>query len=167
MYDYDDDGIPVPGKTVWHGEKLYGTCYECYKLVQLNKRGFGSMHVCLSAYERAIKNNEIASEDTVKKLIQDWYKIELLLRNMAKNNTNMWNVDKVKIKRVTKKLNRKKYIDSSDSYGINTLAKLMKGLAKAYGKGYLAGSWITPGTADIIKSSIRDTIEILNGIKVL
>jgi len=166
MYDYDNNGIPAPGETVWHGDKLYGTCDECYKLVQLNKPGFGGVHFCLSPYEKALKRNEIASKDTVKKLIQDWYRLDFLIRDIAKDNTNMWNVDKVKIKRVTKKLNRKKYIDSSDCYGINTLAKLMKGLAKAYGKGYLAGSWITPETADIIGDLIRNVTNLLKEIKV-
>ena len=166
MYDYDNNGIPAPGKTVWHGDKLYGTCDDCYKLVQLNKRGFGSMHVCLSVYERVLRDNQIASKETVRKLIQDWHKIEFLLRKITKDNTNMWRVDKVRIKRLTKKLNRKKYINSSDSYGIDSLAKLMKGLEKVYDKGYLMGSWITPETADIIGDLIRNVTNLLKEIKV-
>lgn len=39
---------PPPSISVpeWHGDKCYGTCSDCGKLVQLNKRMFGSMHVC-------------------------------------------------------------------------------------------------------------------------
>ena len=28
------------------GNKLYDTCYYCGKLIQINKRFFGSLHVC-------------------------------------------------------------------------------------------------------------------------
>ena len=31
----------------WHGSKLYGTCSDCGKLVQINKKGLGSLHVCV------------------------------------------------------------------------------------------------------------------------
>lgn len=30
----------------WHGNKCYGTCSYCGKLVQINKGMFGSLHVC-------------------------------------------------------------------------------------------------------------------------
>lgn len=40
------------GKTEWHGGKLYRTCPDCYKPVQLNKPLLGSLHLCVTVCEK-------------------------------------------------------------------------------------------------------------------
>lgn len=37
------------------GSHLYENCADCGKLVRVNKPIFGSLHVCLSSEERAMK----------------------------------------------------------------------------------------------------------------
>jgi hypothetical protein len=37
----------------WHGEKAYARCDRCRKLVQVNKKVFGSTHLCKSDCELA------------------------------------------------------------------------------------------------------------------
>lgn len=45
----------------WHGDKAYGTCADCGKLVQVNKPVVGSLHVCTTACDRAGRHLDIES----------------------------------------------------------------------------------------------------------
>lgn len=43
----------------WHGDKGYGRCDVCHKHVQINKRLFGGLHLCLTKCEQAGKHLEV------------------------------------------------------------------------------------------------------------
>lgn len=157
--------LPGPGKTAWHGDKLYSTCDDCYKLVQINKRGIGGIHICISAYERAVRNREIASKEMVEERIQEWNSCEHLLRDLAKK-MGMINSQRARISRITQKLGKRKYISIDAADSINTLAGLMKDLNKAYKKGYQYGDWITEDTSYSMESIIATLKGILNKVNV-
>jgi hypothetical protein len=41
--------IVDPDKIMWRGNKGYAVCPLCQSLVQINKRFFGSSHICVGA----------------------------------------------------------------------------------------------------------------------
>lgn len=157
MYDYDDDGIPAPGETVWHGDKLYGTCDECYKLVQLNKRGFGSMHVCLSQYEKALKRDLIISLEEIHTILDNWSECEYLIREVGKK-FKIRRASKTRTLRLAKKLNKKGHLTPSATSVFATLDDFIVSVKKSCKKGYEFGGWISPEDAD----KAEDAINTLN-----
>lgn len=48
------------GAVEWHGERAYAWCADCGSLVQINKRVFGAMHLCVNECVRRGHHSQFA-----------------------------------------------------------------------------------------------------------
>ena len=153
MFGYEDDALPAPGRTAWHGDRLYGTCDNCGKLVQLNKRGVGSMHICISPYERALRNGEIVSLLKIKTLLLDWSEVESLAREVGGKH-KVRGHEKISLTRLAKKLSKKGLIESDELEAFVKLSEFISKVNKSYKKDYELGGWVTTTDYDVIKETV-------------
>lgn len=152
---------PLPGETVWHGHREYTTCRDCSKMVQMNKRGVGGLHLCLSAYDRAVKYSQIATKEDVALLLEYWDKTESLLREVGVG-FKIRNAQGMKVLRLVKKLNRRKNLSSDVGEICEDIYKIRMYLRKGYNKGYQLEQWITPLTANSLNNAISSLNALLH-----
>ena len=136
-------------------------CRDCFKMVQMNKRGVGGLHLCLSAYDRAVKYSQISTKEDVALLLEYWNKTESLLREVGVG-FKIRKAQGIKILRLVKKLNRRKNLSSDVGEIFEDVYETMMYIRKGCNKGYQLGRWISTLTVNSLNSAIGSLSALLH-----